>query len=163
MFYPNNANIDFAELSRRIALEVGRQAPRRPFPVVPKLAQDLGEPRHPQKTMPAARPAATPDTINKATSGRLLWRRVLILVWCIRHFRVILRRAIAGVHAAERAEGGVGELQRQMQQIRTRLDWLEDQAWPLAEAPRHHRVEMALSAKAEAITYAADLESGDRP
>lgn len=162
MFFQNNPDIDLAELSHRVALEVGRQARRRPPPVVTKLAQDLGEPRHLQETMPAARPAATPDMISEATSWRSLWRRVLFLVWCIGHFRVILRRAIAGVYAAERAERGVSALQRQTQQIRTRLDWLEDQACARAGAPSRHRVEMALSAKAEAITYAADLESGGR-
>jgi glycosyltransferase involved in cell wall biosynthesis len=125
MLFLNDPDIDIAELTRRVALEVGRLARRKPTAAVTEPPQESGESRRRPETMRAAEPQ-TPEVTSETVSRRSLWRRVLVLAWCARHFRTILRRAIAGVYAVEQAKADVSELQMLTQEIVTRLCRLED-------------------------------------
>ena len=49
--------------------------------------------------------------MSEVVHRRPLWKRALAWIWCIFHIRVILRRAIAGVYAAEDAKQRVATIE----------------------------------------------------
>jgi glycosyltransferase involved in cell wall biosynthesis len=135
MSEPDNTGNDVVGLTRRVAVGTGRRP--KPASTVTEPAKESGERRSPSETAGAA------ETSRFEVSGgsmSRLWRRVVIMAWCARHFRTILRRAIAGVYTAEQARAGVNELQ-------SRTHALEE------VSQRLERVTADLSIQAEAIAY----------
>ena len=143
MFIRNNPEIDFEELTRRVALEVGRQARRKPTAAAEESARESSELSRRPEIVRAVEPTKPEAIGERKVLWRSLWRRVRVLAWCGRNFRTILRRAIAGVYSAEQAKTSVDELQMLVHEIRTRLDRLE-------ELYGESRVQLALEQEAPA-------------
>jgi len=157
MSNPDNTDTDVVGLTRRVTVAVGRELRWEPASTVTEPAQESDEPRSPSETAGAAE-TLRPEVPGGSMPRRSLWRRVVIVTWCAGHFRTILRRAIAGVYAAEQAWTGVNKLQTLAQQIETRLGRLEDdlsaRMRALEEASRRlERATASLSSQAEAIAY----------
>jgi glycosyltransferase involved in cell wall biosynthesis len=125
MFFANNPDIDFGELTRRVALEVSMLARRNAAAAVTEPPREAVEPGDRPQMAHAGGPPKSEMT-REVASRRSLLGRVLVLAWCARHFRTILRRAIAGVYAAEQANADVSELRMSTEEIRSRLGRLED-------------------------------------
>jgi glycosyltransferase involved in cell wall biosynthesis len=120
MFFPNNPDIDFGELTRRVELEVSMSARRKAAAAVMKPPWESGASVDRPQVVHAGEPPK-----SEMGSQRSFWERVRVLAWCVRYFRTILRRAIAGVYAAEQAMADVSKLHTQTQEFRRRLGRLE--------------------------------------
>lgn len=109
MFLYNNDRINFSELERRVSWEIAK---------LPPSPSSSSRPVAPWQDVPGLDPevqlvgaAGDIDMTGEPTIRRSLRSRVSVWVWGVLHIRVVLRRAIAGVYAAEGAKERVGKLE----------------------------------------------------
>src|SRR5271165_4268549 len=133
LFLKNNERIDFAELERRVTLEIGRLA----------RSADASPARAPLwKTDPSrdtglvtAAMTGENQMQSEPAPRRTIWRSLANLMWGVLHLPTVLRRGIAGVYAAEYARSGVEELRQVIDTLQMRVASAEATISSVVENP----------------------------